>query len=132
MNKPLQTLPNVKLTAYFPPSPGGYRDAAEAAMEGGALDRYGKPLRTLQAFDPAVPGSYVSIATDRRVIPSNLWVTIDEIPGVVFYACDVGGWIKGEHIDVCVSDRAASYKVPKRGTVHIWAADPRTEGAPNA
>lgn len=64
-------LPNVQLTGYFPPSSAGYKNEKQKRMEGGAFDRYGKPLRTLQQFDPKDPDSYVSIATDPAVIPSR-------------------------------------------------------------
>lgn len=104
----------VKTTGYYPPPPGGYKSRAEARMEGGALDCRGKPLRTLQDYKP---GSYVSVATDPRVIRTGTYFTIDQYPGIRFLACDVGGGIKGNHIDICVKDKAASYRVTGSATI---------------
>ncbi len=106
----------VRTTGYYPPPPGGYRSKAEERMEGGALDCRGKPLRTLQDYKP---GSYVSCATDPRVIKTGTYFTIDSYPGILFLACDVGGGIKGNHIDICVKDKAASYRVTGSATVRL-------------
>lgn len=104
----------VKTTGYYPPPAGGYKSSAEARMEGGALDCRGKKLRTLQDY---TPGSYVSCATDPRVIRTGTYFTIDSYPGIRFLACDVGGGIKGNHIDICVKDKAASYRVTGTATI---------------
>lgn len=98
----------VQTTGYYPPPAGGYRSKAEERMEGGALDCRGNRLRTLQDY---TPGSYVSCATDPRVIRTGTYFTLDDYPGIRFLACDVGGAIKGNHIDICVKDRASSYRV---------------------
>lgn len=103
-------------TGYYPPPPGGYSSKAEAAMEGGAYDCRGKPLRTLQDYNPKDPKSYVSCATDPRVIKTGTYFTLDEFPGVRFLACDVGGGIKNNDIDICVKNKAESYKVTKAVT----------------
>ncbi len=103
-------------TGYYPPPSGGYSSKAEAAMEGGAYDCRGKPLRTLQDFNPKDPKSYVSCATDPRVIKTGTYFTLDEFPGVRFLACDVGGGIKNNDIDICVKNKAESYKVTKAVT----------------
>lgn len=103
-------------TGYYPPPPGGYSSKAEAAMEGGAYDCRGKPLRTLQDFNPKDPKSYVSCATDPRVIKTGTYFTLDEFPGVRFLACDVGGGIKNNDIDICVKNKTESYKVTKAVT----------------
>jgi len=107
----------VKATGYFPPPPGGYKSKAEAAMEGGANDCRGKPLRTLQDYNPRDPKSYVSCATDPRVIKTGTWFTLDEFPGIRFLACDVGGGIKGKHIDICCKTEKETYKLPSSVTV---------------
>jgi 3D (Asp-Asp-Asp) domain-containing protein len=109
-----RTLSGVKATGYYPPPPGGYKTKAEAAMEGGALDCRGNKLRTLQNYKP---GSYVSCATDPRVIKTGTYFTIDEFPGVKFLACDVGGAIKGNHIDICCNNAAETYKLPSKITI---------------
>ena len=106
----------VRTTGYYPPPAGGYKSKAEERMEGGALDCRGKPLRTLQDY---TPGSYVSCATDPRVIKTGTYFTIDSYPGILFLACDVGGGVKGNHIDICVKDKAASYRVTGSATVRL-------------
>jgi len=114
--QPFRELSGIYTTGYYPPPAGGYKSKAEAKMEGGPKDRYGKPLRTLQQFDGSST-AYVSIATDPTYIPSKSFVTIDGFPGVIFYACDVGSAIKGLHIDICVKDAKAANAVTKRGRV---------------
>ncbi len=109
-----KVISNVSATGYFPPPPGGYKSKAEAAMEGGALDCRGNKLRTLQNYKP---GSYVSCATDPRVIKTGTYFTIDQYPGVKFLACDVGGAIKGNHIDICCDNAKETYKVTGKITV---------------
>jgi len=109
-----KVISNVQATGYFPPPPGGYKSKAEAAMEGGALDCRGNKLRTLQNYKP---GSYVSCATDPRVIKTGTYFTIDQYPGVKFLACDVGGGIKGNHIDICCDNAKETYKVTGKITV---------------
>lgn len=109
-----RVITNVKATGYYPPPPGGYKTKAEAAMEGGAYDCRGNKLRTLQDYKP---GSYVSCATDPRVIKTGTYFTIDEYPGVKFLACDVGGAIKGNHVDICCSNAKETYKIPSKITV---------------
>lgn len=109
-----RVITSVKATGYYPPPPGGYKTKAEAAMEGGAYDCRGNKLRTLQDYKS---GSYVSCATDPRVIKTGTFFTIDEYPGVKFLACDVGGAIKGKHIDICCSNAKETYKVPSKITV---------------
>jgi 3D (Asp-Asp-Asp) domain-containing protein len=107
----------VKATGYFPPPQGGYKSKAQAAMEGGANDCRGKPLRTLQDYNPKDPKSYVSCATDPRVIKTGTYFTLDQFPGVRFLACDVGGGIKGSHIDICCRTEKDTYKLPSSVTV---------------
>lgn len=109
-----RVITSVKATGYYPPPPGGYKTKAEAAMEGGAYDCRGNKLRTLQDYKP---GSYVSCATDPRVIKTGTYFTIDEYPGIKFLACDVGGAIKGNHIDICCNNAKETYKVPSKITV---------------
>lgn len=103
------------ITGYFPPPSGGYKSEAEARMEGGALDCLGNKLRTLQDYHT---GSYVSIAVDKKVIPLRSVVCIEgfDLGGmpIRFVACDVGGAIKGKHIDICVSSEKESFKVTRR------------------
>lgn len=107
----------VKATGYFPPPPGGYASKAEERMEGGALDCRGRKLRTLQQYNAADPTSYVSCATDPRVIRTGTYFTLDEFPGIKFLACDVGGGIKGNHIDICCQTEKDTFKLPGSVTV---------------
>lgn len=108
-------------TGYYPPPVGGYATKAEALMEGGSKDCFGNPLRTLQDY---MPGSYVSIAVDKKVIPLKSVVYIDgynknDAP-IVFVACDVGSAVKGHHIDICVANKKESFVVTKKNQkIHI-------------
>lgn len=108
---------SVKATGYFPPPAGGYKSQAEARMEGGAYDCRGKKLRTLQDYNKNDPKDYVSCATDPRVIKTGTYFTLDQFPGVRFLACDVGGAIKGNHIDICCKNEKETYKLPSKVTV---------------
>lgn len=101
---------DVKITGYFP---GGYKSKHQARVEGGPRDRYGRPLRTLQNYD----GSYVSIATDPRIIKSGTVITLDQFPGVRFLACDVGRSVRGHHIDICVNTEDQTHKLPKKAKI---------------
>jgi len=114
-----KVIENCQATGYFPPPGGGYKSAAEAAMEGGGYDCRGKKLRTLQDFNAGDSNSYVSVATDPRVIPTGSWISIDQYPGVRFLACDVGGGIKGNHIDICCANEKETYKVTGNITVRV-------------
>ncbi|MEZ7892157.1 MAG: SH3 domain-containing protein [Candidatus Wallbacteria bacterium] len=114
-----KVIENCQATGYFPPPAGGYKSAAEAAMEGGGYDCRGKKLRTLQDFNAGDSNSYVSVATDPRVIPTGSWISIDQYPGVRFLACDVGGGIKGNHIDICCANEKETYKVTGNITVRV-------------
>jgi len=98
---------DVKITGYFP---SGYKSKRQARIEGGKFDRYGRPLKTLQNYD----GTYVSCATDPKVIRSGTIFTIDKFPGIRFLACDVGRGVRGHHIDICVNNEAQSYELPKK------------------
>lgn len=107
----------VRATGYFPPSSKGYKSKAEAAMEGGGNDCRGNKLRTLQDYNKNDPKDYVSCATDPRVIRTGTFFTLDQFPGVRFYACDVGGGIKGNHIDICCKNEHETFKLPSSVTV---------------
>lgn len=92
----------------------GIKTKAELKMEGGRKDRYGNPLRPLQDY---VFGSYVSVATDPKVIKSGTILRIKEFPNVMFVACDVGKAIKGARIDLCCLTKKHAYELPKY--VHV-------------
>lgn len=119
--KDRKTYTDFETTGYFPPGASGYKSKKEALMEGGSKDCLGRPLRTLQDY---MPGSYVSIAVDKKVIPLKSVVYIDgynkDDSPIVFVACDVGGAIKGHHIDICVANEKESFPVTKKNQkVHV-------------
>lgn len=97
----------LRATGYYI---SGKMTAAERKMEGGTKDRYGNKLRPLQDF---MFGSYVSIATDQKIIKSGTILKIKEFPGVVFVACDVGAAIKRNRIDICCLTKQQTYQLPK-------------------
>lgn len=101
---------DVKITGYFP---GGYKSKHQARIEGGPNDRYGRPLRTLQKYD----GSYVSAATDPRIIKSGTLFYLKEFPDIKFLACDVGKSVRGRHVDICVQSEKHTYQLPKRAKI---------------
>ncbi|MBF0409562.1 MAG: hypothetical protein HQM10_19635 [Candidatus Riflebacteria bacterium] len=109
----------VYATGYFPPPPGGYKSREEAEMEGGAYDCRGNILKTLEEYNPKDPKSYVSAATDPRVIKTGTYFTLDEFPGVRFYACDVGPAIKGAHIDICCRTEKKCYEITANYTLRV-------------
>jgi len=101
----------VRLTGYFP---SGYKSKAQARIEGGKYDRYGNLLRTLQDYKV---GSYVSCATDPRVIKSGTVFSIRELPDITFLACDVGSAIKGRKVDICVKSEKDTHVLPRKVTI---------------
>jgi len=88
----------------------GIKTKAELKMEGGRKDRYGNLLRPLQNY---MFGSFVSIATDPRVIKSGTILRIKEFPDVIFIACDIGSAIKKNRVDICVLTKQQTYELPK-------------------
>ena len=101
----------LRATGYYI---SGAMSKAERKIEGGTKDRYGNPLRPLQDY---VFGSFVSTATDPRIIPSGTIFKIKEYPGVTFVACDVGSAIRGRRIDMCVLTKKQTYELPKYLTI---------------
>lgn len=99
-----------KATGYYPFT----CTAAERAIEGGKNDRFGNRLRTLQDY---YEGSYVSVATDPKIIKSGTVLEIKEFPNIRFLACDVGRAIKGKKIDICVRHRKDAHALPRKITV---------------
>lgn len=105
-----------KLTGYFPPPEGGYATKEEEEMEGGAYDRIGKPLCTLQEFLRG-EAPYVSVAMDFRVFPYGTKLTIPALEEkygkpIIFRVVDTGGAFRGQgtsRIDICVENKRASW-----------------------
>ena len=107
-------------TGYYPDN---------SAMEGGYYDCFGNRLRTLQQY-LSYSAAYVSLAVDPSVIPKKSIVHIDgyvrDGTPVKFWACDVGGAIKGKHVDICVANAKESYKVTKTGvTLTVYGTSSR-------
>lgn len=119
---------DVKITGYFP---GGYKSKHQARIEGGPHDRYGRPLRTLQKYD----GSYVSAATDPRIIKSGTIFYLKEFPNIKFLACDVGKGVKGYHVDIACQSEKHTYQLPKRAKIikkeHFKIMNKRKKGENN-
>ena len=101
-----------RATGYYPFT----CEKHERKMEGGKNDRYGNRLRTLQDYKD---GSYVSVATDPKIVKSGSILSIEEFPDIKFLACDVGRAIKGKKIDIAVRTRKDAYKLPKYLTVRV-------------
>lgn len=101
-----------KATGYYPFT----CKPSERRIEGGKQDRFGNRLRTLQDY---TEGSYVSVATDPKVIKSGTILEIEEFPNIKFLACDVGRAIRGRKIDICVKYRKDAYALPRKITVKV-------------
>ncbi|HVE86690.1 MAG TPA: hypothetical protein VND93_27720 [Myxococcales bacterium] len=95
-----------KGTGYFPEN---------SKMEGGFLDRKGKPLHTLQDFLSG-KAPYVSVAMDSKAFPYGTKLRIPELEKkygrpIEFRVVDTGGAFKGKgtsRIDICTANRKAS------------------------
>ncbi|EAY02093.1 3D domain containing protein [Trichomonas vaginalis G3] len=123
MRMPKQAVPSTNGcwtdTNYY--TTGYYPD--DSPMEGGYFDCLGNPLKTLQMY-MAGSSNYVSLAVDKSIIPLRSVVNIDGYyrygSPVVFWACDVGGAIKGKHVDICTANAREANKVTHRGvTIHV-------------
>ncbi|HNU60708.1 MAG TPA: 3D domain-containing protein [Methanofastidiosum sp.] len=97
----------LRATGYYI---SGKMTAAERAIEGGTKDRFGNKLRPLQDY---MFGSYVSIATDPRIIKSGTILTIKEFPNVIFVACDTGSAIRRNRVDICCLTKKQTYELPE-------------------
>lgn len=93
-------------TGYFPEN---------SRMEGGFLDRKGKPLHTLQDY-LAGKAPFVSVAMDSKAFPYGTKLRIPELEKkygqkIDFRVVDTGGAFKGKgtsRIDICTANRRAS------------------------
>jgi 3D (Asp-Asp-Asp) domain-containing protein len=102
-------------TGYYPPPPGGYASAEEAEMEGGALDRQGAPLHTLQDFlEGRAP--YVSVAMDAKVFPYGALLCLPALNlkygrQIELRVVDTGSAFKGKgtsRMDICTAGKTES------------------------
>lgn len=129
---------NVRLTGYWP---FAAKTEAQKRMEGGAKDRKGKPLYTLEQHlsDPQ-KYPYVSVAGDDAVWPYGQRVVFAEWPNAVFRVVDTGRNFRGstkvyrvlghEPLDICVTDPKT--KLPKTTSARIVAGDNFVNGRPVA
>ena len=99
---------DVKVTGYYP---------SDDPIEGGFKDCAGNPLKTLSDYERGSDdNSYVSLAVDKKLIKLGSLINIegfndnDGVP-ILFYACDVGGEVKGYHVDICCGDEDETYSV---------------------
>ena len=102
----------VVVTGYYP---------SDDEMEGGFNDCVGNPLKTFSDYKRGSKNnSHVSLSVDPKVIKLGSLVNIEglkdeeEVP-VLFYACDVGGRIKGNHVDVCCGDDDEAKDIDSNG-----------------
>jgi len=113
-------------TGYFV---GPYKDAEQASMEGGNLDRHEYPLCSLGQFRLGkVP--FVSVAMDRTAFPYGTILRIPELEkqfqrAIPFLVVDTGGAFKGRgttRIDICCQDEhEANQIIGKRPvTLQLW------------
>lgn len=103
---------DVIVTGYYP---------SNDPMEGGFFDCVGHPLKTLSSYiRGSANNSHVSLAVDPSVIRKGSLVNIegfldcDGVP-ILFYACDVGGMIKGNHVDICCGSKEQAYAIDSNG-----------------
>ena len=104
-------------TGYYPDS---------SALEGGFVDRAGKPLQTLQKF-LAGGAAYVSVAMDSSAFKYGARLRIKELDAkygraIIFRVVDTGGAFRGKgrtRIDICTASRKASLDPTINGTLHI-------------
>ena len=65
---------------------------------------------------------YVTVAVDPKVIPLGADVLVDYGDGEIHYyrADDVGGAVKGSHIDLCVSSHEEAQELGRRTATVYW------------
>lgn len=108
-------------TGYYPDS---------SALEGGSVDRAGKPLRTLQQF-LAGSATYVSVAMDSGAFKYGARLRIKELDAkygraILFRVVDTGGAFRGKgrtRIDICTAHRKASLDPTINGSLHVDVID---------
>lgn len=104
-------------TGYYP---------ANNSLEGGFLDRLGKPLYTLQAY-LAGKAPYVSTAMDRHAFNYGQKIRIPELEKkygrtIEFRVVDTGDAFIGAgktRIDICTANWTAAHDKTINGTLHI-------------
>lgn len=69
---------------------------------------------------PLVPNW--SCAVDPKVIPLGASVMVDFGDGIIRYfsADDIGGWVKGNHVDICLPTHEECYEQPYNTATVYW------------
>lgn len=109
-NPIVKEITGIKASGYYPYSCKPH----ERRMEGAKVDKYGNKVRTMQC-----DSAYVTVAVDTDLIPLKTYFKIKEFPNKLFYACDVGGKIKGKKIDIAVWSKKHAEALPKYVTIQI-------------
>jgi 3D (Asp-Asp-Asp) domain-containing protein len=124
----------IRVTSSFTSRGTGYYPDA-SPLEGGFVDRVGKPLRTLQQF-LAGNAAYVSVAMDTNAFKYGTRLRIRELEtkygrSIVFRVVDTGGAFRGKgrtRIDICTQNNKASLDPTINGTLHIDVIDEKAAG----
>lgn len=103
---------------------GYYPDASP--LEGGYVDRLGRPLHTLQDY-LAGRAAYVSVAMDKNAFPYGTKLRIPELEAkygrpIEFRLVDTGGAFRGRgtgRIDICTENRRASLEPTINGPLTL-------------
>lgn len=106
----IKEINNIKAFGFYPYTASKH----EKHIEGSKKDKFGNPVRTMQCNY-----KYVTVAVDRKIIPLKTYFYIKELPGKLFYACDVGSKIKGKRIDIAVWNKKIAWELPKHVTIQI-------------
>ena len=118
-----------KLTAFYP---GPYVTEEEEQMEGGAFDRMGARLRTLDDFMLG-RAEYVSTAADVDAFRYGAPLCIPELDEhfgkqIRFRVVDTGSAFRGkgrERLDICVATHAESLNPVLNKSVLVVCCDAR-------
>lgn len=109
-----------RLTGYWPVAASG--SAAEKRMEGGANDRKGHPLHTLEEAQ-AGSAPYVDVSGDDAIFPYGQRIELDAWPGVVFRVTDTGGHFRGKE---------KRYRVMGKEPLDVRVASKKTRVVPES
>lgn len=84
---------------------------------------YGNAAGITYSGAQAVP--YETCAVDQNVIPLGSTVSVDYGDGVLHHyrAEDIGGGVKGNHIDVCVAEHEEALALGTRTATVYWIGD---------
>jgi peptidoglycan hydrolase-like protein with peptidoglycan-binding domain len=117
-------------TGYYP---------ANTRLEGGFLDRKGKPLNTLQDY-LAGKAPYVSVAMDSKAFPYGTRLRIPELEkkygrSIDFRVVDTGGAFRNKgtsRIDICTANEKASLDPTINGKLTLVPGAGAVQGSSSA